>query len=223
MKPPKTIVVDDVLYCSVAAAAEVIGRSTWTIKRMEKLGLLPRPGHIVAGQRGSRWYTKADLEELARWAGQAGLFKGRPTYAQARAKAHPVTEPLKAPPPRPKTWQTIDDRKEQPSAPKPWRRLVAEAEGATAEGKPGRLPDADRCGQCGTELVWHSKSNPGVDPRFNCYGSCPTHGIVVPFQPPRQQVRWLTEGPATTVEALAEATRGWGRPPTESEHFGFRS
>ena len=75
MSVPQRIVTGGHTYFSVLAVAQVLGRSTRTVTRLEKRGIL----HPVRGLGGSnnRWYLEADVVALGRIAEESG-FKDNP-------------------------------------------------------------------------------------------------------------------------------------------------
>lgn len=46
---------------SIQEAAEVLGKSAWTLRRLEKSGVLPPVGR---GHNGYRYYTESDIERM---------------------------------------------------------------------------------------------------------------------------------------------------------------
>jgi hypothetical protein len=74
---------------------------------------------------------------------------------------------------------------------------------------------------CSRELLWEIRNIRGARADLNMFATCEVHGVVIPQDQHDDGIRWLQNGPATTAEALREATHTWQRHPTESEHYGY--
>jgi hypothetical protein len=76
---PKRTVFDGRVYLSRLALAEALGRSTRTVVRLEKRGVLC-PLRGLDGHVDQRWYAEDEVEQLGRIAEEVGFFDGRGSF-----------------------------------------------------------------------------------------------------------------------------------------------
>jgi hypothetical protein len=125
-------------YVSVLGAAQALGVSRSTVKRLEGRGVLDRPQGIPRGNGSERWYRLSDLEAAREALGKQSGFRLtalRSAADQVRRESEKV--------PRRRSWSEVDEDDGAP--PKEESRAVSPV----------------LCPRCEDEAVYLTRSVPG--------------------------------------------------------------
>ncbi len=207
---PKRTVIEGRVYLSRLAVAEALGRSTRTVKRLEKRGVL-RPLQDLNGIADGRWYPETEVETLRRIAEQTRYLDGHGSFD---AFVEAVAD-----------WRDRETATETGGAgtARPWhhqRRLANLTQYAGEEWVPPserRVAMQPCCPHCG------KPTHQITDQWQRLTGICSNHGRVTPVQVPlpvQDGTRWgdayQQAPPAQTSEPPRRQRAGRLRP----EHLG---
>jgi hypothetical protein len=200
--------------------------------------VIVRPTCVLPGwPPATRWYTSSEVEAYRRAAVVSGFRSNDKRSCEFTTAVKEERQRRVGPEATGKgagneghAWFVgdgdIDLPRRQPrTGPRRWDDIQASSESPGYEDR--KHPPTRRrslCPTCGRELLWEMCNIRGARADLNMFATCEVHGIVIPpDEHDDDGIRWLQNGPATTAEALWEATRTWQRQPTESEHYGHRS
>jgi hypothetical protein len=167
-RQPQRRVYEGVEYLSVQAAAEVLGRSVRTLRRLEKANVIARPRHELPCSRpGMRWYSAQDLEELRRLVEESGYGERQPGGRKRLKTLLDDLPGLPREPSRNPLWAGED------MSPRPRQFLRRRDQDFETEWLPPSerrmqewhqepIPPPVCCPSCGVEVTWIMQPVPGA-------------------------------------------------------------
>jgi hypothetical protein len=200
MAGPRTKTVDGVKLVSMAALAELVGKSKRTIQRAEADGKLPRPEHTISkpgllGHGSERFYSPSEVaaavalfakeDQLAQEESGTRLFGPQPSTARPwQSDRHAGSQPRR--------WSRIDSREQE--------EAVAEVEKMGEE----RCPSCKRTGT----IVWQPRQT-GITLKETAFCTHCDQAVVpiAEFSPPAQPNTWGSGGFPVPLSATPPTPR----------------